>query len=42
MKGTKNIKANIFSKKVKLQGDKSVLKTILKININRKIKYNHL
>ena len=32
-----NAKADIFSKKVKLQGSKKLLNTILRLNKNRKI-----
>ena len=37
-----NIKVNILSKKAELQGNKKLLNAILRINKNRKIKYNYL
>ena len=41
-KETKNIKINILNRKAKLQGNKGVLKVILKMDTNGKIKYNYL
>ena len=42
VKGTDNIKANAFSKKVELQSSKKLLNTMLHINKDRKIRYNYL
>ena len=39
--GINNIKANILSRKVKLQGDKKPLGIILKLDKDRKVKYNY-
>ena len=39
--GIDNIKADIFSKKAELQGNKKPLGAILKLNKNRKVRYNH-
>jgi hypothetical protein len=42
IKGTDNIKADILSRKTKLQSNKKLLGVILHINKNRKIRYNYL
>jgi hypothetical protein len=42
IKGTDNIKADILSRKVKLQGSKRLLGVMLRINKDRKIRYNYL
>ena len=42
VKGTDNIKVNIFSRKAELQSSKKPLNTILRINKDRKIRYNYL
>ena len=39
---TDNVKANIFSKKAELQGNKKPLGIILKLGKDRKIRYNYL
>ena len=40
-KGTKNIRADIFSKKAKLQNNRKLLGAILKKDSNRLIRYNY-
>jgi len=40
--GTDNIKADILSKKVELQGNKKPLEVILKLDKDRKVRYNYL
>jgi hypothetical protein len=42
IKGTDNAKADIFSRKIKLQSKEKLLGAILYINKNRKIRYNYL
>jgi len=42
IKGTDNIKVDILSKKVELQDNKKVKEVILRINKDRKIRYNYL
>ena len=42
IKGTDNAKADILSKKVKLQDNKKLLNIILRLNKDRKIRYNYL
>jgi hypothetical protein len=42
IKGTDNIKADILSRKVKLQSKKKLLGAILHINKDGKIRYNYL
>ena len=42
VKGINNIRADILSKKAELQDSKKLLNTILRINKDSKIKYNHL
>jgi hypothetical protein len=42
IKGTDNIRADILSRKVELQSSKRLLSIILRINKNKKIKYNYL
>jgi len=42
IKGTKNVKVDIFSRILKLQNNKKLLRAILKLNNNRRIKYNYL
>jgi hypothetical protein len=42
IKDTDNIKADTLSKKAKLQNKKKLLGVILRINKDRKIKYNYL
>ena len=37
-----NIKVDIFSKKAELQGNKKPLGAILRLNKDRKVRYNHL
>jgi len=41
-KGIDNIRVDIFSKKVELQGNKNIKGVILKIDENGKIRYNYL
>ena len=41
VKGTDNARVDILSRKVKLQGNIKLSDTILRINKNRKIRYNH-
>ena len=42
IKGTNNIKADAFSRKVELEGNKKLLNIILRIDKDGKIKYNYL
>jgi hypothetical protein len=42
IKGTDNIKADIFSKKAELQSRKKLLGAMLRIDKDRKIRYNYL
>ena len=42
VKGTDNIRADILSRKIELQGSKKLLNAILYINKNKKIRYNYL
>ena len=42
IKGIDNARADIFSKKAKLQGGEKPLDIILRLNKVRKIKYNYL
>ncbi len=42
VKGMDNIKADALSKKAELQGSKKLLDIILKLDKNKKIKYNYL
>jgi len=42
MKGINNVRVDILSRKVELQDDKKVKKIILKINKDKKIRYNYL
>jgi len=42
IKGTDNIKVNIFSRKVELQDNKKVEGAILRMEEDGKIKYNYL
>ena len=42
IKGINNVKANTLIEKPKLQGSIKLLKAILRINKNGKIRYNHL
>ena len=42
VKGINNVRADTLSKKAKLQGNKKLLNTILRINKDSKIKYNYL
>ena len=41
IKGMDNTRADTLSKKIELQGSKKPLNAILRINKNRKIRYNH-
>ena len=41
VKGTDNTRADILSRKVKLQGSKKPLDAILRINKDSKIRYNY-
>ena len=41
VKGTDNTKVDILSKKVELQGSTKPLNTILRMDKNGKIRYNH-
>jgi len=41
IKGTDNTRADMLSKKAELQGKEKIKKTILKIDNNSKIRYNH-
>ena len=40
--GIDNIKVDILSRKVELQGNKKPLGVILKLNKDRKVRYNYL
>jgi hypothetical protein len=42
IKGINNIKADTLSRKIKLQGSEKLLGAILRINKDKKIKYNYL
>jgi len=42
IKGTDNTKADTLSRKVKLQGKEKIKGAILRIDNNRKIRYNYL
>ena len=42
VKGINNTKVDVFSRKAELQGSKKLLNTILRIDKNRKIRYNYL
>ena len=42
IKGINNIRADILNRKAELQGNKGVKETILKMDENKKIKYNYL
>jgi len=42
IKGTNNIRVDIFNKKAKLEDNKKVKGAILRIDNNRKIRYNYL
>ena len=42
IKGINNTKADIFSKKTELQSSEKLLNIILRINKDRKIRYNYL
>jgi hypothetical protein len=42
IKGTDNIRVNTLSKKAELQSKKKLLGVMLRINKNKKIKYNYL
>jgi len=42
IKGTNNIRVDIFSRKVKLQNNKKVKGVILKMDEDGKIRYNYL
>jgi hypothetical protein len=42
IKSTDNIRANILSKKAELQNKEKLLSIILRINKDRKIRYNYL
>jgi len=42
MKGINNARVDALSRKVKLQGKEKIKGAILKINNNRKIRYNYL
>jgi hypothetical protein len=42
IKGTDNVKVNILNKKAELQGREKLLSTMLRIDEDRKIRYNHL
>jgi len=42
IKGIDNVKINILSRKVELQNNKKVKGVILKMDKDRKIKYNYL
>jgi hypothetical protein len=42
IKGTDNTRADIFSKKAELQGREKLLNTMLRIDKDRKIRYNYL
>ena len=40
--GIDNKRVNVFSRKVELQGNKKPLGVILKLNKDRKVRYNYL
>ena len=40
--GTDNVRVDIFSKKAELQGNKKPLGMILKLNKDKKVRYNYL
>ena len=42
VKGMDNIKANTLSRKAELQGSKKLLDIMLRINKDKRIRYNHL
>jgi len=42
MKGTDNAKVDTLSKKAELQGKEKIKGVILRINKNRRIRYNYL
>jgi len=42
IKGINNVRVDILSRKVELQDNKKVKKVILKMDEDRKIKYNYL
>jgi len=42
IRGTDNAKADVFSRKVELQDNKKVKGIILRMDENRKIRYNYL
>ena len=42
VKGTDNARANILSRKAELQGSIKLLNVILRINKDKKIRYNYL
>jgi len=42
IKDTDNIRVDIFSRKIELQGDKKIKKVILKMDKDSKIRYNYL
>ena len=42
IKGINNIRVDVLSKKVKLQGSEKLLDAMLRINKDRKIRYNYL
>jgi len=42
IKGIDNARADALSKKVKLQGKKKIKRVILRMDNNRKIRYNYL
>ena len=42
IKGIDNTRADIFNKKIKLQGREKLLDAILRLNKNGKIRYNYL
>ena len=42
IKGIDNARADIFSKKAELQGKEKPLDTILRLDKDRRIRYNHL
>jgi len=42
IKGINNIRVDIFNKKAELQDNKKVKEVILRVNKDRKIRYNYL
>ena len=42
IKGINNARADIFSKKVELQGGKKLLDVMLRLNKDRRIRYNYV